>query len=245
MGPMSRLRNPFVLVPVVGSILAVIIVVVVIFVGGTGGGGSKPTPTSTLTATPTRTSTPIATQTPIPTATATATATATVEPTVQPTTTVYRYQPALAAAPLPASSDNSCWTNSIASPRDDAFRCMTGNLIHDPCFPLQRPEDVPPMGVMVCPHDPRVASDDVGFVYDLSQLPSPQSARDSAWFMVVDGSPCFMVTGTSGSIGGVAVPFECGQFACSEPAGAGSMTAECGAVGDTTLQTRFVSEVWN
>jgi hypothetical protein len=244
---MSRLANPFVLVAVGGAFLAAIVVVVVIFAGGIVGGGSTPTPTSTPTARPTRTSTPTPTGTPTPTATATATAaaTATVAPTVQPTTKVYRYQPTLAAAPLPLSSDNSCWTNSIASPRADAFRCSIGSNIHDPCFSFQRPEDAPPMGVMVCPHDPRVASDDVAFVYDLSQLPSPQSARDNPWFMVVDGNPCIMMTGTTGKIGGVAVPFECGQFFCSEPAGSGYMTAACGTVGDANLQTRFVSEVWN
>ena len=247
MGPMSRLTNPFVLVAVGGVIIAAIAVAVVIFAGGIGGGGSTstPTPAATATRTPTASATPTPTGTPTPTATATAAATATVEPTVQPTTKVYRYQPTLAVAPLPLSSDNSCWTNSIASPRVDAFRCMTGDLIHDPCFSFQRPEDAPPMGVMVCPHDPRVASDDVAFLYDLSQLPSPLSARDSPWFMVVDRSPCIMMTGTTGEIGGVTVPFGCGQFFCSEPAGSGYMTAACGTVEEGTVQTRFVSEVWN
>ena len=28
----------------------------------------------------------------------------------------------------------SCWTGSIASTRSDAFRCMIGNSIMDPCF---------------------------------------------------------------------------------------------------------------
>ena len=101
------------------------------------------------------------------------------------------------------------------------------------------------MGVMVCPQDPRVASDDVAFVYDLSQVPSPRSARDSPWFMVVDGSPCFLLTGTTGSIGGVAVPFQCDTIVCSVPAGSGYMTAECGTVGGGSLETRFVSELWN
>ena len=27
-----------------------------------------------------------------------------------------------------------CWTTSVASPRTDAFRCMAGNAISDPCF---------------------------------------------------------------------------------------------------------------
>ena len=28
----------------------------------------------------------------------------------------------------------SCWTSSIASPRPNAYRCMAGNAIYDPCF---------------------------------------------------------------------------------------------------------------
>jgi hypothetical protein len=234
---MSRLTNPFVLVAVV----------VVILAGAVGCGGSTPTPTSTLTATPTRTSTPIVTQMPTPAATATATAMptamATVALTVQPTTKVYRHLPTLAVAPLPLSPDDNCW-NSVASRRADAFRCSIGSNIHDPCFSFQRPEDTPPTGVMVCAQDPRVASDDVAFVYDLSKLPSPWSATDSPWFMVVDGSPCFLMTGTIGSIGGVAVPFECNNLVfCSVPAGSGYMTTECGTKGGS-LETRFVSEIW-
>lgn len=73
MGPMAKLRNPFVLVPVGGAVLAAIVVVVVIFAGGVGGGGTAPTPTSAPTATPTRTFTPTATRTPTATATSIAT----------------------------------------------------------------------------------------------------------------------------------------------------------------------------
>jgi hypothetical protein len=28
----------------------------------------------------------------------------------------------------------SCWENSLSSNRPDAWRCMAGNMIHDPCF---------------------------------------------------------------------------------------------------------------
>jgi hypothetical protein len=35
--------------------------------------------------------------------------------------------------------DGNCWTGSIASSRKDAWRCMVGNRIYDPCFanPIQ------------------------------------------------------------------------------------------------------------
>ena len=29
-----------------------------------------------------------------------------------------------------------CWTGSLASPRRDAWRCLSGNFIYDPCFQL-------------------------------------------------------------------------------------------------------------
>jgi hypothetical protein len=240
MGPMSRLTNPLVLVPVAGVVLAAIAVAAVIFAAGGIGQGQ---PAATATSTPTRTAT--ATGTPTPTQTTTQTPTPTPTSTVQPTTKVFSYQPALAATPFPLSGDNSCWTNSIASQRADAFRCSLGNDIHDPCFPFQRPEDVSSQGAIVCPGDPRTTSDDIAFAYDLSQLPHPSSAKANPWFMVVDGNPCGMVTGTLPSVGGVSVPFSCtGGLLCNEPQGSDYMTAECGTVEDGTLQTHFVSEVW-
>ena len=71
------LRNPLLLVPVAGAILAAIVVVIVIFAGGgIGGSESTPTPTATPTATATATPTPTATPTTTPTPTVTSTPTA-------------------------------------------------------------------------------------------------------------------------------------------------------------------------
>jgi hypothetical protein len=39
--------------------------------------------------------------------------------------------------PLPSTGgeqEGNCWTNSIAVNRSDAWRCMLGNRIYDPCF---------------------------------------------------------------------------------------------------------------
>ena len=85
------LRNPLLLVPVGGALLAVVVVVVVILATG-GIGGSEATPTPTLTSTPTPTATATATatptmtptSTPIPTAMPTATASPQARPTFDP-----------------------------------------------------------------------------------------------------------------------------------------------------------------
>ena len=56
------------------------------------------------------------------------------------TTQVMHFEPFLstgAIAPgyaVTANKNGYCWTDSIASPRADAYRCFRGNEIFDPCF---------------------------------------------------------------------------------------------------------------
>ena len=40
----------------------------------------------------------------------------------------------------------SCFAASIAADRNDAWRCMSGNLIHDPCFSSTKAK-----GIVLCP----------------------------------------------------------------------------------------------
>lgn len=84
----------------------------------------------------------------------------------------------------------SCWTSSIASPRADAFRCMSDNEIYDPCFKI----DPTSVG---CPTD---IQHDSGVVFDLTKpLPPPQSPPPApqAWAMVLQsGALCNRGTGT-------------------------------------------------
>jgi hypothetical protein len=84
----------------------------------------------------------------------------------------------------------SCWTGSIASNRSDAYRCMAGNSIHDPCFALARDS-------VACPED-LVA--DSGIVMKLTTpLPAAQSppAQPQAWALLLQGdAPCLRATGT-------------------------------------------------
>lgn len=51
------------------------------------------------------------------------------------TVTVFRAFTATGAATLPTKSVSGyCWTGSIAADRSDAWRCLSGHWIYDPCF---------------------------------------------------------------------------------------------------------------
>ena len=87
------------------------------------------------------------------------------------------------------TESGSCWTTSIASTRSDAFRCMAGNEIHDPCF-------VAGAKSVACPTD---VFEGKGIVMTLDKpLPpaaSPQAPRPWA-MLLAGGAKCTLGTGT-------------------------------------------------
>lgn len=114
----------------------------------------------------------------------------------------------IAASNVHASSQitGSCWTASIASQRSDAFRCMSGNEIHDPCFTLDAHS-------VACP-----ASATSGIRIALTK-PLPQAnppGKPNVWMMKLSGGiACNIGTGTV--IPGY--PFYCsGNLVCASPA---------------------------
>jgi hypothetical protein len=102
-----------------------------------------------------------------------------------------------------------CWTSSIASRRADAFRCMTGNEIYDPCFKLD-------VKSVACPDE---AALNTGIAINLTQpLPPAQSPDPTpeAWAMVLEsGAHCSRATGTVEP----GYPYYCSgaRGQCSEP----------------------------
>ncbi len=102
-----------------------------------------------------------------------------------------------------------CWTSSIASRRSDAFRCMTANEIHDPCFEIDAKS-------AACPDE---AALNAGIVISLTKpLPAAQSPPPSpqAWAMVLEsGVHCSRATGTVDP----GYPYYCSgvRGQCSEP----------------------------
>jgi hypothetical protein len=101
--------------------------------------------------------------------------------------------------------DGYCWTGSIASSRSDAYRCMSANSIHDPCFTLSSRE-------VACPSASEANS---GIAISLTKPLPPSNQPNSVWRMELQsGAQCNAATGTT--IPGY--PFFCtGGLVCSAP----------------------------
>lgn len=117
-----------------------------------------------------------------------------------------------------------CWTSSIASTRSDAFRCMIGNSIMDPCFKLSAK-------TVACPQN--VAAN-TGVIIKLTKpLPqaNPKSAAKPWRFQLAGGSGIMCNAGTGTVIGDY--PYYCqGNLVCTVPAAGakspGTFIAQCG-----------------
>jgi hypothetical protein len=122
------------------------------------------------------------------------------------TTKVVRYN--AASMTVTQHVKGSCWTTSIASTRGDAYRCMVGNAIYDPCF-MRGASSV------VCPEN---LVDNSGLAIKLTK-PLPPSASPQAaqpWAMVLASHiACNRATGTVDP----EFPFYCEGIAgaCSAP----------------------------
>ena len=111
------------------------------------------------------------------------------------------------APPLPASSTpvlkGSCFASSVAAPyRADAWRCMVGNAISDPCFQVQEPVAASNTLPIVCGANPVGNNTSSTFVIALTKpLPKQEipSSTPSNWAWLVelgDGTVCSPFTGT-------------------------------------------------
>ena len=140
-------------------------------------------------------------------------------------TRVTTYVPVIPAGRAVAGA---CWTRSIAAPtRPDAYRCMTGNSIYDPCFVPKR------SNVAVCDVDP--VTNGRGFALRLTEpLPNEPvfTGRAQPWLVeVADGEVCIPLTGTHEAIDGQTILYECSESRALRNAGSlsglidGSFTA--------------------
>jgi hypothetical protein len=99
-----------------------------------------------------------------------------------------------------------CWTGSIAVARPDAFRCMAGNAIFDPCFQSTA------KGFVVCDPDP--SKGEPGQKMKLTKpLPPPEAAPSSesgGWLVeLADGTVCRQRTGAGWEVDGKVVNYYC------------------------------------
>jgi hypothetical protein len=105
-----------------------------------------------------------------------------------------------APEPLPiATKTGNCWVNSIAQPfREDAWRCMVGNSIYDPCFSTNQD------GVVFCQMNPlKITSFIINLTEPLPTAKVPAEKQDNwAWFIKLkDGTYCSPFTGTRLPVG--------------------------------------------
>ncbi len=98
----------------------------------------------------------------------------------------------------------SCWTNSLAVWRPDAWRCFVGNSIYDPCFAAD--------GDVICGASPVTTT--VSFALELTEpLPAPSVPDDTsghAWLVELpDGTVCEFATGATGGVDGERINYLC------------------------------------
>ena len=111
------------------------------------------------------------------------------------------------AVPTGRRRSGDCWTESATVDRPEAWRCMAGNAIYDPCFSVTELH-----GAVVCGTDPPRGKG--GFVLELTKpLPTrePSQVTDPLPWMLrlADGSICELSTGTTAQVDGQDVPYEC------------------------------------
>jgi hypothetical protein len=120
---------------------------------------------------------------------------------IVPATQVITFHPSGATG---AAVKGNCWTESIALERADAWRCMVGNAIFDPCFSA-----TPHATSVICDAYP---THPVGTRVTLSSpLPAhsvPHGTR--AWSLVLgNGAYCAAFTGTIDLYHGLPMDYGC------------------------------------
>ena len=137
--------------------------------------------------------------------------------------------------------NGSCWEPSIAVERRDAFRCMSGNRIFDPCFAHGT-------GEVYCPEE---LIENRGAAIKLTK-PLPQantSVSDQAWAMQLQSGE-FCKVGTGTVVPGF--PFYCTDGVCGTPYAVEESLAQytfCGEPSRSGLTVehpiaRFIRTLW-
>lgn len=156
--------------------------------------------------------------------------------------------------PVSKTSAGSCFTGSIISQRPDAWRCMEGNELQDPCFAaalnshsVACPEDGPWTGkVIVITLPGRLPSSGANILRDNNPNKSPLT--DPAWAIeLVGGAHCIFLAGTSSIVAGLRENYNCtsglslygNESRSSEP---WTIFGRHGSTGQLTTET--IAAIW-
>lgn len=176
-------------------------------------------------------------------------------PASAPATQIIRFVP---RSPGRGMLGGYCWTGSIAIARPNAYRCMAGNEIFDPCFAGQD------KGFVVCAPNP--AKGDPGLAMKLTKpLPEPEGQagdmpREGGWLVeLADGTTCSQRTGAGWEVEGKIVNYYChstqkgietdllGEFDTGRPlwtAEKASITQTAGGPKLIKLEKAAIKRVW-
>lgn len=99
-----------------------------------------------------------------------------------------------------------CWTRSISSDREDAFRCMVSNHIYDPCFVSSFDKTK-----LVCPIIPPSENLYIKSDIDESEIGEKYTRENQfPWqITLVDGTICRVITGATRAVLDKRVDYNC------------------------------------
>lgn len=106
-----------------------------------------------------------------------------------------------------ARRTGSCFSTSVAVPRADAYRCLAGNSIEDPCFASPVATSPPTVACVPAPWDEATVLTVTG------TLPAASGVRlaDDPWALqLANGARCVASTGTVPSVGAMSLNYVCG-----------------------------------
>jgi hypothetical protein len=102
----------------------------------------------------------------------------------------------------------SCFTAAVTSVRSDAWRCLVGNDLYDPCF-----SSAAAPGVVICPNANPATGTEIRLT---SPLPTAEaghgspSPRSRPWTLeLFDGAHCSRVSGATSVVHGVPLDYFC------------------------------------
>lgn len=104
-----------------------------------------------------------------------------------------------------ARGSGHCWTSSLASHAANAYRCIDGNAIHDPCFAAS-----PRAHTVYCFLDPWHAVTALRLRRKLPAREASGGGPPLPWAIVTaDGRRCVFLTGATAPMGGRRVDYGC------------------------------------
>lgn len=206
------------------------------------GADTTATATATDTATSTATASMTATEDATPSSTPEGTATDTIVPADggDVTSTEVVVYVAVAPAGDVVAEAAECFSDSLAAPRQNGYRCSVGNQIYDPCFAIDGTH-------AMCAPDP--TADDPGTYIEVAvPFPTTSGTVESApWLLqLADGTVCGFATGATGGAEDKRLNYSCtndewilGDVQEGDPWTAEFVTGAVGANG-FAIETRHV-----